>query len=99
MVDLERDGQLGGRLVADADFQANRGADKPTFVTAAQNQPPVPVQVLTAAEAYQRVVAEVGASRVRDSVDRRIIAQLTSLGTSGAIIHDESSVGGAGTIA
>jgi hypothetical protein len=35
---------------------------------------------------------------VRDSVDSRLIDQLRSLGKSGAIIKDETSVGGPGTI-
>jgi hypothetical protein len=54
----------------------------------------VPVTVLSAEDAYARVVAQAGTCKHRDAVEVRLVAQLTSLGTKGAIIADESGVGG-----
>jgi hypothetical protein len=91
MVDVNKDGQLNGRAVVNADFQ---GTSPPTFEAAAHSKPPVPVTVLSAEDAYARVVAQAGTCQHRDAVELRLIGQLTSLGTKGAIIADESSVGG-----
>jgi MYXO-CTERM domain-containing protein len=91
MVDVNKDGQLNGRAVVNADFQ---GTTPPTFETAAHSKPPVPVTVLSAEDAYARVVAQAGTCQHRDAVELRLIGQLTSLGTKGAIIADESDVGG-----
>jgi MYXO-CTERM domain-containing protein len=91
MVDVNKDGQLNGRAVVNADFQ---GTSPPTFETAAHSKPPVPVTVLSAEDAYARVVAQAGTCQHRDAVELRLIAQLTSLGTKGAIIANESDVGG-----
>jgi pectate lyase len=91
MVDVNKDGQLNGRAVVSADFE---GTSPPTFETAAHSKPPVPVTVLSAEDAYARVVAQAGTCMHRDAVELRLIAQLTSLGTKGAIIADESDVGG-----
>jgi MYXO-CTERM domain-containing protein len=91
MVDVNKDGQLNGRAVVEADFA---GTSPPTFETAAHSKPPVPVTVLSAEDAYARVVAQAGTCQHRDAVELRLIGQLTSLGTKGAIIADESDVGG-----
>jgi len=91
MVDVNKDGQLNGRAVVNADFQ---GTSPPTFETAAHSKPAVPVTVLSAEDAYARVVAQAGTCQHRDAVELRLIGQLTSLGTKGAIIADESDVGG-----
>jgi hypothetical protein len=91
MVDVNKDGQLNGRAVVNADFQ---GTSPPTFETAAHSKPPVPVTVLSAEDAYARVVAQAGTCQHRDAVELRLVAQLTSLGTKGAIIANESDVGG-----
>jgi MYXO-CTERM domain-containing protein len=91
MVDVNKDGQLNGRAVVNADFE---GTSPPTFETAAHSKPPVPVTVLSAEDAYARVVAQAGTCQHRDAVELRLVAQLTSLGTKGAIIADESDVGG-----
>jgi hypothetical protein len=50
--------------------------------------------VLSAEDAYARVVAQAGTCQHRDAVELRLIGQLTSLGTKGAIIANESDVGG-----
>lgn len=91
MVDVNRDGQLNGRAVINADFE---GTTPPTFEAAAHSKPPVPVTVLSAEGAYARVMAQAGTCLHRDAVELRLIAQLGSLGTKGAIIADESDVGG-----
>jgi hypothetical protein len=91
MVDVNKDGQLNGRAVVNADFE---GTSPPTFETAAHSKPPVPVTVLSAEDAYARVVAQAGTCQHRDAVELRLIGQLSSLGTKGAIIGNESDVGG-----
>ena len=91
VADLTPDGVLNGRPVVEADF---RGETPPTFQTAPFNTPPIPVSILSVAEAYQKIVAGAGASLARDAVDRRLIEQLISLGTKGAIVHNEAEVGG-----
>lgn len=94
LVDLNQDGQLNGRAVVAADFV---GDTPPTFETAAHNQPSVPVTTLSAADAYTRVLTQAGTCQHRDAVELRLIDQLSSLGTKGAIIAltgSESDVGG-----
>jgi len=98
LVDVNKDGQLNGRAVVSGDFA---GDTPPTFETAAHNNPSVPVTVLSAADAYARIVAQAGTCLHRDAVELRLIDQLTSLGTKGTVIpttSDESSVGGQPTM-
>jgi hypothetical protein len=99
MVDLNRSGQLDGRAVAVADFRANsRDAESATIMPGAFNNPTVPVKVLPAADAYARVAEDAGASIKRDPTDLRLIAELRSLGTQGAVINEETQVGGVGEL-
>jgi len=91
MVDVNKNGTLDGRAVVNADFA---GTTPPTFEAAAHSKPPVAVTVLSAEAAYARVMAEAGTCLHRDAVESRLIGQLGSLGTKGAIIADESDVGG-----
>ena len=89
--DGNKNGVLDGRLITDhhnATAMAN-----PNFNTTH------PMNVEPAQKAYQTIVDHVGASRVRDSHDRRIIEQLTSLGTKGSFIANEDELGGIGTVA
>jgi len=69
--------------VVSADFA---GDTPPTFETAAHNQPSVPVTVVSAADAYARVLAQAGTCLNRDAVELRLIGQLSSLGTKGTVI-------------
>jgi pectate lyase len=94
--DLDKDGTLGGRAVAESDYG---GETHPTFQTTPSNKPPIPVTVDSAQEAYEKIVAGAGASLQRDAVDERLIGYLTSQGTQGAVIHRESEVGGQPTTA
>jgi hypothetical protein len=95
-VDLDADGKLNGRPVTPADFGAQDG---PTLLSTPTVLPPVPVAVLGAAEAYQKVVAGAGDSLHRDAVDRRLLDDLTSLGVRGQTVRDPEEMGGFGDIA
>lgn len=88
MVDMNKDGQLNGRMMTDTDvvkanatllkqrnFSTNVTIDKPT-------------------DAYQKVLAGAGASLQRDAVDTRIINYLKTLGKAGAIFKSEMDAGG-----
>lgn len=90
-VDINRDGVLNGTLMTDYN-----GA---TPMAEAYRTPPVPVSFETATKAYTIVLNDAGASLVRDVVDTRLINQLGSLGTLGAVIHSDADVNGPGTVA
>ncbi len=85
------DGVLNGTLVTD--HHSATPMQNPSLKCSA------PMNLETAAQAYESVVEHVGASRVRDVHDKRIIDQLTSLGKKGAFIDNEQNVGGIGTVA
>lgn len=89
--DGNNDGVLNGTLISD--YNGATPMANPNFKTTH------PMNLKTAEEAYYDIVEHVGASRVRDAHDQRIIDQLTSLGKKGAFIDDESGVGGIGTLA
>jgi hypothetical protein len=91
-VDLDRDGALNGRGVADDDFSSA------TVVQTPVASPPVPVTLDGAQDAYSIVMTTAGASLNRDTVDIRLIGDLVSLGTQGQIINDPEVVGGFGTL-
>jgi hypothetical protein len=48
---------------------------------------------MTAAEAFDHVAENAGASKWRDPVDDYVVAELRSLGKQGKTISDESSLG------
>ena len=85
------DGVLNGSLVTD--HHSATAMSKPSLTSTA------PMNLETAQQAYYSVVEHVGASRVRDSHDLRIIDQLTSLGKKGAFIANEDELGGIGSVA
>jgi pectate lyase len=91
IADLDKDGVLNGREVVEADY---RGETPPTFSAKPFNTPAIAVTVLSVPQAYQAVLAGAGACLMRDAVDLRLIEQLQSLGTKGAIIHNEAEIGG-----
>jgi hypothetical protein len=89
--DSDKDGKLGGRLLGQGDFgtvtwEASPSAGFPTVTQMAANA------------AYEHVVAKAGASLWRDEVDDYVVAELRSLGRSGATISDESSLGLSGNV-
>ena len=89
-IDDNKDGQLNGRLITD--YNGATPMNHANFNTTH------PMNVETAQKAYYTIVDHVGASRVRDSHDNRILEQLTSLGTKGSFIANEDNVGGIGTV-
>ena len=89
-IDDNKDGQLNGRLITD--YNGATPMNNANFNTTH------PMNVETAQKAYYTIVDHVGASRVRDSHDNRILEQLTSLGTKGSFIANEDNVGGIGTV-
>jgi hypothetical protein len=99
VVDLDKDGKLGGAEPAAGDYKA-MGAryTPPTRADAVQNKPAVAVTVMKAAEAFERVAADAGASLHRDAHDLRMIEHVRSLGKQGAVIREESAVGGIGEL-
>jgi pectate lyase len=105
VVDLDKDGQLNGQPVGEADF--HRADEKtytlPTFIKAAALHPDVPVTVDPAPVAYEKIVAGAGCSLHRDAVDLRLIAELTSLGKKGKTLphtdpKGEALAGGLGEL-
>jgi pectate lyase len=90
-IDSTPDGKLQTQPITEADF---KGDTPPTFHPTPFNTPPVPVTVLSVAEAFQKVLAGAGASLHRDAVDNRLCNDVKSLGTTGQIVKDETTVGG-----
>jgi autotransporter-associated beta strand protein len=89
--DSNRNGALDGQVVSPLDFTT---AD---LVSTPYPYPAV-LRLLTPQEAYQHVVTNAGASLRRDRVDTFMVSELTSLGTVGAQITNESQVGGPGPV-
>ena len=85
------DGVLNGTLITD--HHNATAMNNPNFKTTH------PMNVETAKEAYYTIVDQVGASRVRDIHDKRILEQLTSLGKEGNFIANEDELGGIGKVA
>jgi hypothetical protein len=105
LADLNADGELNGQPVVDADL--HRADEKPytlpTFVKAAAMHPTIPVTIDPASLAYQKIVAGAGCSLHRDTVDLRLIAELTSLGKKGKTLSHtdpkgEALAGGMGEV-
>lgn len=92
LVDLNKDGILNGVSFTDKDFVTKTG--QPTIVREKQSRPPVPITTTGAAAAFAAVLQSAGASNYRDQVDQRLIHQLVSKGTEGAVIWTETQVGG-----
>ncbi|MGA2061036.1 MAG: autotransporter-associated beta strand repeat-containing protein [Thermoguttaceae bacterium] len=86
--DTNKNGLLDGAAMLTSDFGGG-----PTFRAAPYNNPTVAVTTDSATAAYAKVIAGAGAL-VRDPVDTTLINQVTSLGTLGAVIANETVVGG-----
>jgi len=89
-IDDNVDGYLNGRAITD-----HNGATVMWNRSVVSNGPR---NIESASAAYYAIVDHCGASRVRDSHDRRAISQLTSLGRQGAFIGSEDAVGGIGIL-
>ncbi len=98
LLDTDRDGVLGGRDLLNTDFKGNSAGDAPTFVASPQNFPTIPVTVTSPQQAYDFLIQKAGNYRYRDSADQRVVSQVQSLGTLGAVINSEFEVGGPPTI-
>lgn len=92
VVDLDRNGQLDGRVISDAEFKASAGS--PIFASTPFLHPLIPVSVDSPVVAWKTVMAGAGCSRSRDGVDQRLIKELSSLGSQGQLIRDEKEAGG-----
>jgi pectate lyase len=90
VVDLNLDGILNGTSIADSVLKNA----KATLMEKKQNIPLVAVNAESAADAYKTVLASAGASLKRDSIDRRLISYLKSLGKAGQIVWTETQAGG-----
>ncbi|KAH8729074.1 pectate lyase-like protein [Phaeosphaeriaceae sp. PMI808] len=94
--DSDKNGQLNG---------AQLGASSSNYgglaIRGTKYGYPAPAKILSAADALSLAQKSVGASKVRDSVDKRLITELQSYGTAGQLISDEnaSPMNGPGTIA
>ncbi len=103
MYDSDKDGLLGGNEITQSNWDTYCSGS-PTFLAQAPESIPAIDNKMSAADAYQWVVDNVGASLpIRDEVDEYVVGELTSLGLSGTIIQDETNltqfpVGGPGDI-
>jgi pectate lyase len=89
-VDLDRNGKLDGRPATKEDFQhVNADVVPEPFA-----KPDVPVHVEPAGKIVQRIAKDAGDSLCRDGVDRKLVDELLSYGAQGALIADESEIGG-----
>jgi len=87
LVDLDRNGKLDGHPATMADFE-RVNAD---VVAAPQLTPDVPVHSGPAKDIVAEVAKDAGDSLCRDAVDQKLVGELLSFGTSGALIADETA--------
>ncbi len=87
-MDLDQDRNHDGQLVGDVAFNGFKENER------LSERLPFPVinNVASAEAAYQKVLAESGASLVRDSIDRRAVDEVRK--RSGGLINSPSDVGG-----
>ena len=86
--DVNKNGKLDGRALSAADFGS--GENAPTFAKELTVGPLTNVAIEPAQSAFSNVLAHAGCSSHRDSVDAKLIEDVSSLGTRGEIIHSES---------
>ncbi len=89
-VDLNLNGILDGRPCTVEDLGNITVQEKP-FST-------LQLQIDSAGEAYNKVLAGAGCSLHRDAIDQSLIEQVKSLGKEGKIIEDVNDIGGPGEI-
>jgi hypothetical protein len=93
LADLEPDGTLALWPIERDAYRAHK-EQSATFVEQVQNDPLVKSRILPARDVVDAILPTVGASLKRDSIDERIIRQVRSFGTEGAVIQDQAEVGG-----
>jgi hypothetical protein len=99
-IDDDKDGTLNGRLM---DWEKDCSGS-PLFLDSRSDLHPLILSQTTADKAYEWIVENVGASLPkRDQVDTYLVEELTSLGTKGTIIRNETKteqfpIGGPGII-
>lgn len=93
-LDINRNGLLDGRMLIRADVHVKDPQSPVTWQERRYDYPPVKTE--SAPDAYRRVLASAGASRVRDAIDRRIVEDVAR--QTGKIITNPDEVGGFGTL-
>ena len=88
LVDENRNGKFDPREVIESDFSG------PTLTKSPGVVPKIAVTVDPADQAMEKVLAGAGASLHRDAIDTRLVDSVKSFGVKGAIIKEESAVGG-----
>lgn len=103
--DKNKDGELNGEPLTDAEYTASGGLRRASFSEFTNQEKAFPVisEKMTAEAALRWIIDSVGPSLpVRDEVDQYIIDELSSFGTLGSTdgISDEKSLphGGTGTL-
>jgi hypothetical protein len=91
LIDLNVNGKLDGAVATDEDLGEGTAMEKPFSSLDG-------LKIEPAEAAFHAVVAGAGASLHRDAVDRRLIEQVSSLGTAGKIVLHEEEAGGVGEI-
>lgn len=94
--DSDKDGKLGG-----AQLEASSANYGGVAIQKTKYAHPAPEKILPASDALMLAVKLVGASLVRDAVDKQLITELQSFGKLGQLMTDEnaSPMNGPGTIA
>jgi hypothetical protein len=87
LVDLNKNGKLYSRAVVAEDF--GKGESAPTIETNCIVGSLIGTTIEPAPEALSSILAGAGCSLHRDTVDERLIEEVTSFGTKGAIIRSE----------
>lgn len=90
--DFDKDGSLNGVEITQNNWD-DHCSGKPKFLSAPSEKHPTLASMTSAAEAYEWIVANVGASLPRrDKVDQFMIDELKSLGQKGTIFRDQNKV-------
>jgi hypothetical protein len=84
--DSDKNGALSG-----AELGASSSNYGGMAIAATKFAHPVPAKVLSAVDALKYIESSVGASKVRDTVDERLITELKSYGKIGQLITDETA--------
>lgn len=84
--DSDKNGELGGSELGPS--SSNYGG---MAIVTSKFAHPAPAKVLSAADALKYVETSVGASKIRDAVDNRLVAELKSYGKTGQLISDETA--------